>query len=330
MIVTTRTTGPVPLGEPVKPCFPVPLRETLGSQKLWLLGLGIDPSTCAKAVAMRRLLISQIVVLSLLALPGIARGESSIEGFTEPIRRIDLAAAEPGILVNLFVKEGESIKVGQPLARLDREVHEITAKIAKRATEQRGRLNAAEAELRQRAQRLERLRTIEPKRFASADEIARAETELSIAEANLLAAEEQIAIDTLEHEKARAVLERREVRSPIDGVVVKLHREEREFVSVINPTIVTVVQLNPLQVIFPVPTVAAVKLNREQAVAIRIPELKQDAVGRIEMISPITEAESGTVRVKVLIDNADGRYRAGLRCVLSPGQAADAPLASVQ
>ncbi len=199
---------------------------------------------------MRHLLVSHIVLLLLLTPAGSARADSSIEGFTEPIRRIDLAAAEPGILVKLFVKEGESITAGQPLARLDREVHEITAKIAKRAKEQRGRLNAAQAERQQRAQRLERLRTIEPKRFASADEIARAETELSIAEANLLAAEEQLAIDTLEYEKARAILERRELRSPIDGVVVKLHREEREFVSVINPTVVTVVQLNPLQVIF--------------------------------------------------------------------------------
>ncbi|MBL8828337.1 MAG: efflux RND transporter periplasmic adaptor subunit [Planctomycetaceae bacterium] len=278
---------------------------------------------------MRCLLVLQLVVLSLLTLLGVARGETSIEGFTEPIRRIDLAAAEPGILVKLFVKEGESITIGQPLARLDREVHEISAKIAKRAKEQRGRLSAAQAELKQRAQRLERLRTIEPKRFASADEIARAETELSIAEANLLAAEEQIAIDTLEHEKARAILERRELRSPIDGVVIKLHREEREFVSVINPTVVTVVQLHPLQVIFPVPTTTALKLAKEQQVSLRVPELKQDAVGRIEMISPITEAESGTVRVKVLIDNAQGQYRAGMRCVLNPGQPTSAPLASV-
>ncbi len=48
------------------------------------------------------------------------------------------------------------------------------------------------------------------------------------------------------------------------------------------------------------------------------------------MISPITEAESGTVRVKCLIDNAAGHYRAGLRCVLNPGQAVSAPLASAK
>jgi RND family efflux transporter MFP subunit len=279
---------------------------------------------------MRRFVAPLIAFLPLLTLANIAGAEHSIEGFADPIRRIDLAAAEPGILVKLFVKEGEPIKAGQTLARLDREVHEISVKIAKRAKEQRGRVNAARAERDQRAERLERLRTIEPKRFASADEIARAETELSIAEANLLAAEEQLAIDALEFDKAKAMLDRREIRSPIDGVVVKLHREEREFVNVINPTVVTVVQLHPLQVIFPVPTTEALKLTRDQQVAIRMPELKQEAVGRVEMISPITEAESGTVRVKVLIDNADGRYRAGLRCVLTPGQTVSAPLASVK
>ncbi len=170
-----------------------------------------------------------------------------------------LGRREPGILVKLFVKEGESITAGQPLARLDREVHEITAKIAKRAKEQRGRLNAAQAASATgsttRTPTDHRAQTVR-----IGDEIARAETELSIAEANLLAAEEQLAIDTLEYEKARAILERRELRSPIDGVVVKLHREEREFVSVINPTVVTVVQLKSPASDLPVPTTAALKL----------------------------------------------------------------------
>lgn len=256
--------------------------------------------------------------------------DHTIEGFSEPFRRIDLAAAEPGILTKLFVIEGEKVKAGQLLALLDREVLEISAKIAERAKDSRGRLQAATAERDQREQRLQRLRTIEPKRFASADEIARAETELAVSAANLLAAQEQLAIDALEFEKAQALLERRSLRSPIAGVVTKLHREEREFVSVINPTIVTVVQLHPLRVIFPVPTTTALNLAANQPVKITIPELKQEAVGRVELVSPVTEAESGTVRVKVLIDNAEGKYRAGVRCVLSTPATTSPPLASVR
>ena len=45
----------------------------------------------------------------------------------------------------------------------------------------------------------------------------------------------------------------------------------------------------------------------------------------MEFIAPVTEAESGTVRVKVLIDNAHGAYRCGIRCLLNAEQAKEAP-----
>ena len=38
--------------------------------------------------------------------------------------------------------------------------------------------------------------------------------------------------------------------------------------------------------------------------------------GAIDFISPVTDAESGTVRVKVRIDNPQNKYRSGQRCAL--------------
>jgi multidrug efflux pump subunit AcrA (membrane-fusion protein) len=36
--------------------------------------------------------------------------------------------------------------------------------------------------------------------------------------------------------------------------------------------------------------------------------------GTVEFISPVTNAESGTVLVKLRIENAQGRFRSGARC----------------
>jgi hypothetical protein len=47
-----------------------------------------------------------------------------------------------------------------------------------------------------------------------------------------------------------------------------------------------------------------------------LPETDEVAAGLVELVSPITDAESGMVRVKVLVPNAEGRYRAGVRAVL--------------
>jgi hypothetical protein len=49
-------------------------------------------------------------------------------------------------------------------------------------------------------------------------------------------------------------------------------------------------------------------------VALSLPESKRRAVGQVEFVSPVTDAESGTVRVKVLLKNTDGQYRSGVRC----------------
>jgi RND family efflux transporter MFP subunit len=251
-----------------------------------------------------------------------ARGQDLSEAFTEPFHTVDLSPAEPGILAKLFVEEGDSVKAGDTLATLDARVLEVNLKIARQAMQSRGKLRAAKAEYELKAERLEKLKTLKTQGYAFHDELARAAADVEVAEANRLAAEEQLAVDTLQFEKAQAELELRTIRSPIDGVVTRVRQEEREFVTASpESAVLTVVRLNPLRIVFPLPTAAAVKLRNHDQVTVRFPETEEVAVGTIELVSPITDAESGLVRVKVLVPNAEGRYRAGVRAVLT----SDAP-----
>src|SRR5262249_194932 len=67
-------------------------------------------------------------------------------GFTEPFRRIDVAAAERGTVAKLCVREGERVTKGQPLAILDKEVLEVSRAIATTAADAKGKLESATAE----------------------------------------------------------------------------------------------------------------------------------------------------------------------------------------
>jgi RND family efflux transporter MFP subunit len=241
---------------------------------------------------------------------------STIESFTEPYRRIDISPAEPGIIATIDVREGDSVKPGQQLASLDCEALRISLEIAKASREARGRQQAAVAERDLRRARLEKLEQLRPRGHASGEEVERARADLEVAEANLLAIEEQRRIDELECAKAEALIERRIMRSPIDGVVTRVFRDEREFVTGSNPTVLTVVQLNPLRATFSVPTAQALKLQASQEIKLLFPESQQQVKGKVELVSPVTEAESGTVRVKVLLDNSQNRLRSGVRCEL--------------
>ena len=52
-------------------------------------------------------------------------------------------------------------------------------------------------------------------------------------------------------------------------------------------------------------------------VQLRFGERDHPTDGTIEFVSPTIDAESGTVRVKIRIDNSRGEYRAGERCRLA-------------
>jgi RND family efflux transporter MFP subunit len=237
-----------------------------------------------------------------------------IEGFTEPCRKVELAPAEPGILLNLSVREGDQVRKGQLLGALDCEALLISQQIAKLNMESHGRLDAAVAERNLRKTRLEKLQVLKPKGHASQEEVDRASADFEIAEANVLAAQEQLAVDALEFKRTEALIERRTLRSPMDGVITRIYHEEREFIMASSPTVLAVVQLNPLRIVFSVPLAMSTSLKVGRTVPITFFELGGAAEGQIEFVSPVVDAESGTVRVKVLVANPRGIYRSGVRC----------------
>jgi RND family efflux transporter MFP subunit len=258
---------------------------------------------------MTRAVAAIIVVLSARALVA-----QTVESFTEPYRKVDLVPAESGVLRSLDVREGEQVAKNQQLGGLDCEVQEIALAIARANLEARGQLESAAAERDLRKSRLAKLQELQTSGHATNDEVERAVADLAVAEANFLAATEKRKIDELEFRRIAALIDRRILKSPIDGVVTRIYKEEAEFVGATSTPLMTIMQLDPLRITFSVPNSHAQALRVGQSVALSLPESKRRAVGQVEFVSPVTDAESGTVRVKVLLKNSDGQYRSGVRC----------------
>jgi RND family efflux transporter MFP subunit len=276
---------------------------------------------------LRQFVISTIFIAAWGALAARASGET-FESFLEPSRRIDLAPAESGLIDEILIREGDHVTKGQLLASLDKEVLIVTREIAAATAEAIGKRNAALAEFQLREVRLKKIRELRAQGHASNDELQRAEAELAAAAGQRRSIEEQQAVDRLEIRKADAQIERRLIRSPIDGVVTKLHREQGEFVTPVAPTVVTVTQLHPLRAVFNLPHGYSSKLTQGGSIEVQVGDLNETVAAKLELISPIIDADSGTVRVKVLIDNAAGKIQAGGRCFVhltpsEPGVAAD-------
>jgi RND family efflux transporter MFP subunit len=238
----------------------------------------------------------------------------TVESFTEPYRKVDLVPAESGVLRSLDVREGDQVAKNQRLGALDCEVQEIALAIARANLDARGQLESTAAERDLRKSRLAKLQELQTSGHATHDEVERAIADLAVAEANFLAATEKRKIDELEYRRISALIERRILKSPIDGVVTRVYKEEAEFVGGTTAPLMTIMQLDPLRITFSVPNSHTQALRVGQSVALAMPESKRRAVGQVEFVSPVTDAESGTVRVKVLLKNSEGHYRSGVRC----------------
>lgn len=212
--------------------------------------------------------------------------------YTEPSRDIEISAPEPGIVQEVIVKEGQLVKKGDVLVKLDTRVIERDAEIAR-------------AELSFKKSRLTKLRDLLVKKFASSHEVERAESDVKITELRL--------------QRAEAMIERLSLRSPIDGIVTEMRFDVSESVTGANAHVATVVQLSPMRVQFNLPTEEARKLKQGETVKLDFPETSSTRQARIEFISPVSTAVVNTVRVTMIISEEGSPLTAGMKCVYRSG-----------
>ncbi len=255
-------------------------------------------------------------IAALLALAASPASPGKTDGFTEPYRTINVAAPEAGIITALRVHEGDLVRQDQVLAELDVNVLVAARDVAKAGGDALGRVRSAQAELELKRDRLASLRELLARGNAYPQEVRRAERELEIAEAELLAAREDQEVKHLDCVRIETQIRRRQIRSPIDGIVTKLLKEQAEYVSSNDAAVVAVAQCDRLRVVFTVPGEQAARLHAGQKVRLSLSGESRGVEGEVELVSQMTDPESGTVRVKVLIDNARGTHRAGVPCSL--------------
>ena len=242
------------------------------------------------------------------------------EGFTEPYRTVNVAAPEAGIVQEVPVQEGAVVKQGQPLVRLDIDVHKAQLAMAEAGKEARGRVDAAQAEVDVRSQRLEALQKLRESGHARQEEVERARADLAIAHGQLTAAQEQQRLKHLEYDKIQVQISRRTVRAPLDGVVTEIFKQPGEFTAPNDPNLLTVVQLDPLAATFDVSAADAERFSVGGQARVELFESNTTVDATVEYVSPVLDAESGTIAVKVRIANAQGELQGGQACTLHPGK----------
>lgn len=239
-----------------------------------------------------------------------------IKSYTEPYKSVDVAAPEMGTLGELCVSEGQFVKRGEAIARLDDAVLKATLLMAQANVEATGQLESATAELQMHQRKYEKLKNLRDRRHATANELERAISELEIAKAKVHVVEEDHRLKTLEKQRIEAQIEQKQLRSPIDGFVTYVTKNPGEFVSMYEPNVAHVVQLDPLLAIFSVHHRVVDTFKVGQTVDVSMAGEKDKVAGEVEFISPVADGQSETVQVKVRIPNPNFKWRSGIACHL--------------
>lgn len=237
-------------------------------------------------------------------------------GFTRPYRTIKVAAGDFGRVATVSVKPGDQVTTSQSLLKLDTSILEVGRQRAKVTAESTSRIRSYEIELQLVERRLQNLKSLSVASSASQEEIKRAEADVQIASANVDEARQQQRELQLALSEIEARIAAREVRSPIDGVVTDVLYEVGEYVPGNAPDVAIVVDLNWLRTTLFLPTLDALKLKAGTTLKLEVIETGNVLEAVVERVSRVTQANSGRVRVELVIDNKRGKCRSGLRCRL--------------
>ena len=222
-----------------------------------------------------------------------------LSGTLQPVNQTTVKAKVSGEIRQVLVREGETVKAGQVLARFD--TSDLDAKLNDRV----GALEASRAQLalaeKTRAQNLLLLK----QNFISQTAYDSAESNLSVSQGTLKSLEAQAQL-------AKNALRDAVVITTLAGTVAKRHIQPGEKVNFDSP-LFTVVDLGRVEL------QAMVPANDIPEIAIGMPvELSIEGFGErrfkgdVERINPMTEAGTRAILVFVQIPNPDAVLRGGM------------------
>jgi len=239
--------------------------------------------------------------------------EPPLIGMTMPARTASIGAVRPGRISEIPAAEGQFVEAGALLFTLDDKVQRARAELAR--VEARNYLDAELAQARwdREQSEVQRLQSLYGGDYASSKELTDALFRADVARMQFEIARADQEEARLRHEQEQALLEEFHVRAPFDGYVTQHLKEIGESVDQLE-SVLTFVQLDPLQVWVDCPMTQASRLTVGDGVKVRPVEPQWDArSGKIIYKNLVVDGASQTVKIKIEVENAQRDWPAGMK-----------------
>ena len=228
-----------------------------------------------------------LVLLSLVFSGSVQAAAGPIlEGLIEPNELVEFISQVPGILEKLNVERGDFVRKGQVVAQLKSGVEEAS-------------VNLARARVEFGLRKAERNEELYKKQLISSHEKDEIETEIQLAQLELIETQERLKLLT--------------ILSTTAGLVVKRTGAAGEYVG--EEPFLTIARINPLnvEVVVPIEYYGAIKRGQSAQVVL------EDPVGgsykaKVVIVDQVLDAASGTFGVRLELPNPKLKLPAGLKC----------------
>jgi RND family efflux transporter MFP subunit len=232
-----------------------------------------------------------------------------------PSQTVELGSPVAGQLHEVLVDRSDRVNAGQIVASLDTHLEQAGVAIARLRADADAELNLRKAAFEMDSRSERRVFSLVASKVASAQDHDRASHNANLSAWRVLQAEDDMQEFDLELARAEAALDRRRIRSPIDGVILAKLRNPGEHID--NQPLLRIVKLDPLYVeaILPMRLFGKVKAGMSASV---FPELYEGLAlkATVDVVDPMGDAGSGTFGARLALPNPQGNIAAGVKCLV--------------
>ncbi len=259
------------------------------------------------------------------------------------IDKADVPAREAGALNEICVREGEVVRLGQRLAQiedLEAQIQLSRARIAAEEAQHQAEndvqlrltqkaLELAELDLRRAQESIERF----PKSVSASQldrlklTVEKSRLEIELASREQASAQRKAKAAQNEVELAQALLQRRTVISPLDGIVNEIQRHPGEWLTP-GETLIRVINVDRLRAegFVAADQFTSSLMGREARLQVNLPGQRiEEFRGRVTFVSSEANPVNGSVRISAEIENRELQLRPGQSGTLIIGAAERPP-----
>lgn len=217
----------------------------------------------------------------------------------EPVWSADISAKVDGRISDLNIAEGDPVRAGMVIARLD------TSDLQAQVVQAQGNLMAAQSTLEQAELDYRRYSALESQGAVATQVLDNARTKRDLAVGQVQSAQGALA---LMQEK----LNNADIVVPRDGVVTKRYMQAGTYTKSGSP-IVTVADITTLLAKATIGESQIADVSVGTPVQVKVDAMGgQEFAGTITRISPMANLPSRTFTAEIAVPNSDGRLKAGM------------------